>query len=165
MRLVEANYDTQETGCCAKLDVELWDGRELVWEDKPFLRDHIRELLHIPLNFGSVISRDHAAIESAEAYPEEPIWLTDEVSPWGADIFVAVDRDVPNVQMERLSGRFLTKVFEGPYRSVTTWVREMEDYVQGQGERLEKLFFYYATCPKCAKHFGANRVVLFAKLA
>ena len=83
MKLEQTNYDNSETGCCARLDTKLWDERELEWEDKPFLKDHIRSFLHIPLNFGSVISRDHAVVQQAEAYPEEPFWLTDEVSPWG----------------------------------------------------------------------------------
>ena len=125
MKLAEAKYDNAETGCCAKLDAGLWDGRRLEWNEKPFLKDHIRSLLHVPLNFGSVISRDHAAIEEAEAYPEEPIWLSDEVSPWGSDVYVAVDRDVPNAKIERLSGTFLTKVFEGPYRNVGKWMEQM----------------------------------------
>jgi hypothetical protein len=164
MKLAETTYDNSETGCCARLDGDRWDGRELTWEEKPFLRDHIRAFLHIPLNFGSVISRDHAQVEEAAAYPEEPIWLTDEVSPWGSDIYVAVDRDVPGAKIETLSGTFLTRVFEGPYREVGKWTREMEEYVRGRGCEPRKLYFYYATCPKCAKHFGQNRVVLFAQV-
>jgi len=116
MKLAQADYDNAETGCCAKLDATRWDGRKLEWKDKTFLKDHIRSFLHIPLNFGSVISRDHAAIEEAEAYPREPIWLTDEVSPWGSDVYVAVDRDVPNAKMERLSKCLLD---EGLRRSVS----------------------------------------------
>ena len=77
MKLEQTNYDNSETGCCARLDTKLWDERELEWEDKPFLKDHIRSFLHIPLNFGSVISRDHAFVQQAEAYSEEPFWLTD----------------------------------------------------------------------------------------
>ena len=83
MKLDETDYDNAETGCCARLDAQLWDGRKLEWNDKPFVKDHVRSFLHIPLNFGSVMSRDHAAIEEAEAYSKEPIWLTDEVSPSG----------------------------------------------------------------------------------
>ena len=52
MKLEQTNYDNSETGCCARLDTTLWDERELEWEDKSFL--------HIPLNFGAVISRNHA---------------------------------------------------------------------------------------------------------
>ncbi len=165
MKLSETKYDASETGCCAKLDTKLWDGRVLEWKDKPFLKDHIRAFLHVPLNFGSVISRDHEAVEGAEAYPEEPIWLTDEVSPWGSDIYLAVDKDVPNATIERLSGTFWTKVFEGPYRKMNQWMREMDEYVAAKGGKSEKTYFYYATCPKCAKHYGANHVVLFAKVA
>lgn len=164
MKLEETNYDNSETGCCAKLDTKLWDGRELDWKDKLFLKDHIRSFLHIPLNFGSVISRDHAAVQNAAAYPEEPFWLTDEVSPWGSDVYLAVDRAIDGAQIEKLSGKFLTKVFEGPYRNAGKWVRDMEEHVARQGQTTKKLYFYYATCPRCAKHYGKNHVVLFAQV-
>lgn len=165
MKLAETNYDNSETGCCARLDRALWDRRELVWEDKPFVKDHIRAFAHIPLNFGSVISRDHAAIEQAAAYPEQPIWLTDEVSPWGSDIYLAVDREVPGKEIVHLSGTFLTRVFEGPFKDIGRWIAEMNAYVAEQGREPEKLYFFYATCPRCAKAFGKNEVVVFARVA
>lgn len=164
MKLEQTNYDNSETGCCARLDIKKWDEQELDWKDKPFLKDHMRSFLHIPLNFGSVISRDHAVVQEAEAYPEDPLWLTDEVSPWGADIYLAVDREIPNVRVEKLSGKFLTKVFHGPFRDIGKWCRQMEEYVAGKDKQLQKLFFYYATCPKCAQRFGRNDVVLFAQV-
>jgi hypothetical protein len=164
MKLAETTYDNAETGCCAPLDVALWDEQELTWQDKPFLKDHIRAFLHIPLNFGSVVTRDHAAIEAAEAYPERPFWLSDERSAWGSDLYTAIDGEVPGAEVERLSGTFLTKVFEGPYREARSWVREMGDFARGRGREVQKVYFYYATCPKCAKHFGKNQVVLVAKV-
>jgi hypothetical protein len=164
MKLAEANYDNSVTGCCAGADREKWDRREFVWEEKPFLKDHIRAFLHIPLNYGAVISRDNEAIETAEAYPEEPIWLTDEVSPWGSDIYVAVDRDVPNQEIVEISGKFLTRYFEGPYKNIGDWIKETKAYAREEGYEPEKLYFYYATCPKCAKKLGANQVVAFAKV-
>ena len=164
MKLAETNYDNTETGCCARLDPALWDEKEVTWRDKPFLRDHIREFLHVPLNYGSVITRDNAAIDQASAYPEDPLWLTEEVSPWGSDIYLAVDRDVPGMTVEKISGTFLTKTFEGPYRHAGKWAHAMEEYVRSQGKDVERMYFYYATCPKCAKELGENRVVLFAKV-
>ena len=125
----------------------------------------MRNLLYIPLNFGPVISRDHAAIEQAAAYPEQPFWLTDCVSSWGSNLYVAVDRDVPRANIARLSGTFLTRLFEGPYRHIARWRQEMHTYVRDQGREIEKTYFFYATCPKCAKQLGANQVVLFEKLA
>lgn len=86
MKLAETKYDNSETGCCARLDVAKWDERELEWTDKPFLKDHVRALLHIPINMGTVMGRDQKAIEDAAAYPEDPFCLSDEVSPWGSDV-------------------------------------------------------------------------------
>ncbi len=164
MKLSETTYDNSETGCCARLDESRWQDKEVEWHDKLFLKDHIRAFLHIPLNFGSVIGRDNAAIENAAAYPEEPIWLTDEVSPWGSDVYLATDREVPNAEMVKLSGRFFTKVFEGPYSDIGRWIAQMNEAAQDRGYTVEKMYFFYATCPKCAKHFGKNQVVLFARV-
>lgn len=165
MKLADTNYDNKETGCCARLDEKRWDNQELTWKDKPFAKDHIREFLHIPLNFGSVMARDHAAIEKAEGYAAEPLWLVEEVSPWGADMFMATDREIPNMHMEYLSGTFLTKVFTGPFRNIGSWIAETESFVKSRERKLEKLYFFYATCPKCAKTFGKNQVVVFAQVS
>lgn len=40
----------------------------------------------------------------------------------------------------------------------------MEALVKEKGRHLEKLYFFYATCPKCAKRFGKNQVVAFANV-
>lgn len=163
MKLAETRYDNTETGCCERLDASKWDEQEFHWDDKLFLRDHVRSFLHVPLNYGSIISRDLAAVEDAGAYPEVPLTLTEEVSLWGADIYVALDREVPDAQMQRLSGTFLTKVFEGPYRDAGKWADRMGEYVEGRGSQVKALYYYYATCPKCARTFGKNSTVLFAQ--
>ncbi len=164
MKLAETTYDNAETGCCARLDAAKWDDREFEWKDKLFLKDHIRAVLHMPLNMGSVMGRDQAAIEAAAAYPADPLWLSDEISPWGSDVYIAVDHAVPETETVALSGRFLTKVFTGPYRDVGKWIKAMDAYVESLGKRTKRHLFYYAMCPKCAKHFGKNQVVLFAEV-
>lgn len=90
--------------------------------------------------------------------------LTDEKSLWGCDIFIDVSKKVPDAQMTTLSGIFLTKVFEGPYQNAGIWAKEMEEYVKNKGKELKKLYFSYTTCPKCAKEYGKNYVVLFAQI-
>lgn len=164
MKLAETQYDNRETGCCARVDPTRWDDQTMSWKGKPFLKSQVRALFHVPLNFGSVVTRAHAAIEAAAAYPQEPFCLSDEISPWRSDLLVAVDREVPDQETVRLSGTFLTKVVEGPFRDAGRWVREMKEHVAAQGRDARKIYLFYATCPKCAKHFGKNRVVLFAQV-
>lgn len=165
MKLAETTYDNHETGCCAPVDPARWDGRTLHWEERPFVRDRIRSFFHVPLNFGAVAARCHAAVEAVEGYPEEPFWLSDEVSKWRSDFYLSVDRPVLGAETVTLSGTFLTRVFEGPYRDAGRWIRAMREHVESQGYRPVKILFFYATCPRCAKHFGKNQVVLFAQVA
>ncbi|MHB8972977.1 MAG: hydrolase [Pirellulaceae bacterium] len=49
-------------------------------------------------------------------------------------------------------------------RNAGKWVREMQTYVDSQHRELQTLYFFYTTCPKCAKHYGKNYVVAFAKV-
>jgi hypothetical protein len=152
------------TGCCELFDPVLWQEKEVMWHDKLFVKDHITSFLHIPLNTEKVIVRNMELIERANAKAPHQLMLTDETSLWGADIYIDVFRDVPGAQMTSLTGTFLTKVFEGPYKNVGTWAKEMEAYVLKRGRRLVKMYFSYTTCPKCAKVYGKNYVVLFAQV-
>jgi len=40
----------------------------------------------------------------------------------------------------------------------------MADYVSRKGKTSKKTYFFYATCPKCAKYYGKNYVVILAQL-
>ncbi len=165
MKLTETNYDNSETRCCARLYVDRWDGQELSWQDKPFLKQRVWQLMHMPLNFGRLVDKTHATIEKAEAYPAEPLWLMNEISPWRGDFLVALDREIDDAPIERISGTFMTKVFEGPYRDTGKWIQALGTIVSEAGHTLRHTYVYYATCPSCAKHFGANRTVLFGRVA
>ncbi len=61
--------------------------------------------------------------------------------------------------MVRLSGDYLTKVFEGPFKDVPKWEKEMEAFVKEKGKQAKKIYYFYTTCPKCAKYYGKNYVV------
>ena len=150
--------------CCPKFDPAPWDGKEITWEKKLFLQDRVVSCFHIPLNFGAVMTRSMATIASAGAMPGEMIVLTDENSLWGADVYVAIAKDIPGARTTTLSGTLLTKVFEGPYRNIRLWVEELKTYVKGQGKDLRKLYFFYTTCPKCAQKYGRNYVVILAQV-
>lgn len=150
--------------CCPKFDPAPWDRNTVIWNGKKFVKDHVTSFLHIPLNYGAVMSRNLDAIEAAGALPAIRLTLTDENSLWGADVYLEVTKEVPGRIIQELSGTFLTSVFEGPFSRVREWVGEMSDYVSGQGRSTQKLYFYYTTCPKCAKKYGRNYVVLLAKV-
>ncbi|MDP6630692.1 MAG: hypothetical protein QGH42_06525 [Kiritimatiellia bacterium] len=154
--------DTDE--CCPRFEPEPWEGKELHWDEKLFVKDRVKSFLHIPLNFGAVMTRNVEPIKAVEAFEEPPLVLSDENSLWGADVYIAASDDVPGANMATISGTFLTKVFEGPYKNMRQWIEEMNTYASSQGKKAEKLYFFYTTCPKCAKKYGKNYLVILAKV-
>lgn len=164
--------DTKLTGCCEPFNSEPWkdpsigsgQAKEITWKNKLFVKDHVTSLLHFPLNFGQKVVKNMKLIEKANAKVSYQLMLTDEKSLWGADIYIDVIKKVPGAQMATLSGTFLTKVFEGPFQNVGKWTEEMKDYVKSKGKELKKMYFSYTTCPRCAKAYGKNYVVLFAQI-
>jgi hypothetical protein len=153
-----------ETGCCPRFNPEPWDEKEVTWQDKIFIKDNVRSFLHIPLNFGQVVVKNMEMIEEAGALAPQPLMLSDEKSLWGTDVYIAVSKEVPRAEMARISGTFLTKVFEGPYKNAGKWAKEMKAYVKSKGKEIKKMYFFYTTCPKCAEVYGKNYTVLLAKI-
>lgn len=155
----------QLTGCCPRFDPAPFQGACIEWRDEPFVKMHITSLFHVPLNMGKQVTRANALIEAAAATPKVPLMLSDESSPWGADLYIHVTKPVPDAQMATLSGTFLTEVFEGPFRDAPKWAEQMRGYVASKGKTIQKLYFAYTTCPACAKAYGKNYVVLFARVS
>ena len=155
-------YDQHE--CCPRFDPEPWDETEFTWENRRFVRDRVTSVLHIPLNFGAVMKRNLGPIQAAGAFPDTVVVLSDENSLWGADVYIEVTREIPGSTMAAISGSFLSKVFEGPYRDMRKWIKEMRAFVQSKGKSLQKMYFFYTTCPKCAKKYGKNYVAILAQV-
>ena len=160
-------YDMSDnpTGCCPRFNPENWDNQDLHFRDKLFLRAGTRSLCHIPLNMGSVFRKTFQAIDEANARSDPNfIVLSREKSAWSAEHLFAVDKEVVDADMTRLTGDYLTRVFEGPYRNMRQWCEELDNSVRAKGEDPEQAYFFYTTCPKCAKTYGKNYVVGVAKV-
>ena len=154
----------EQAECCPKFDPAPWQERWITLDGRRFVKDRVRSFLHIPLNFGGVMVRNMAAIRKAGAEAPNMLLLSDENSPWGADVYLEVAREVPGLPMASIAGTFLAQVYEGPYRDMGKWIADMKKRVEAKGKALKKLYFYYTTCPKCAKKYGQNPVVLFAQV-
>jgi hypothetical protein len=157
-------YEQAETGCCPRFNPVPWDDKEVVFQDRLFLKDHMRTFLHIPLGFGKVMVKNMAKIKEADALAPEPLMLYEDKSLFGADLYIAVAKEVPGAEMARVSGTFLSKVFEGPFKDMGRWVKEMRQYVKSKGRDMKNVFFFYTTCPACAKVYGKNYTVLLAEV-
>lgn len=161
------HYDdsVNTTGCCPKFNPDGWNDAVLHFEDKSFLRAETRGAMHVPLNMGKVFQRVDEHAQAAGGWdPSNMIVLSRDLSPWKAEHLFSSDTPVPDEEMTALSGDFVTRVFEGPYSKARDWDKEMREIVQIHGSDPSDVFFFYTTCPKCAKHYGKNYVVGVARI-
>ena len=150
--------------CCPVFDPDLWQERWLALDGRRFVQARVRSFLHIPLNFGTVLTRNLERIRAAGAVPPVRLALTDENSIWGADLFLEATREVPGARMASLPGTYLAQAYAGPYRDMSRWIADLRRRLAGKGKPMRRLLFYYATCPVCARQHGRNHVVLFAQV-
>ena len=161
-------FDQSEnpTQCCPRFNPLGWDGQEMHLRDKRFLRARTISVAHVPLNMGKVFARVQAAITAAAASdPTHWLVMSREVSAFSAEHLFAVTREVPGEEMFSVSGDFLTRVFEGDYGHMRHWHAEMEALARARGRGPKAVWFFYTTCPKCAKVYGKNPVVGIVELA
>jgi len=161
--MIKKIYDS-ETGCCKRFNPRPWENKTIRFNNTMFLKDRVRSFFHIPLNFGKVMGRNMEKITEANALAKVPICLSDENSLWGADIYIAVSKKIENSKIVKIPGVFLSKVFEGPFKNIGKWIKDMQEYVASKGKQTKKLYFFYTTCPVCAKVYGKNYIVLLAKI-
>ena len=142
----------QEKECCPKFNPDLWDGKTLEWHNKKFIKDKVFTLFFMPINFGQVITRMMKKVEKAGATTQENLCLSDHTSKWNMDLYLAVNKETPGVQNVTLSGKFLSKVYEGDFKDTGKWCKDFQDYAKSQNLEIKKLYMWYTTCPKCAKN-------------
>ena len=153
-----------ETGCCPRFNPKPWDGKVSTWKNKRFVKDRVFTLFNIPINFGGVITKLWKKIDAAGAEMPDYMGLSDHTSMFNMDIYVAVDRKIPDAENVTMSGKFLSKVYEGPYQDTGKWCKDFGKYAKKKGLSIKKWYMWYTTCPSCAKHYGKNYVVIIAKV-
>lgn len=152
--------------CCPKFNPEGWNNQELNWQEKKFVKGNAMSFLYIPLNMGSMMKKMMAQIEKDgyELPKDKWLMLSSDVSPWKSEHFIAVDKEIDGIENINMSGKFYTKVFEGPYKEAKNWHGEMINLAKEKGMEADKVYFYYTTCPRCIKKYGKNYVVGFVKV-
>ena len=153
-----------EKTCCPKFDPIPWDGKLIKWEDRKFIRAKVCTFFYMPVNFGRVMIRLNKIVEKAGATMPDFLCLSDHTSKWNMDLYLAVDKEVPGTENVSFSGLFYFKVYEGAFRDVGKWCKDFEQILKSKEFKYEKIYTWYTTCPKCAKKYGKNYVVLLTQV-
>lgn len=150
--------------CCPPFEPSVWDDKTFEWKNKRFIKDNVFCLFYMPMNFGGVMKRVNVKLTNAGATMPDYLGLSDHTSKWNMDLYLAVDKEVAGAENTVLSGKFFSKVYEGPFRDTEKWCKDFESVAKVKGFTIKKWYMWYTTCPKCAKKFGKNYVVVVGQI-
>ena len=133
------------------------------------MKDSIPEFFHIPLPsmISKKITRMWTAVEDNKAdspNKEDTLILFRDPTPFKEEIYISVEKDVPNEKNVILSGTFISKVFDGGYNDIPRFVKEMDKYLEKKDKKAKDYYIHYAYCPKCAQKYGNNYMIFFAQI-
>jgi len=150
-----------ENECCPKFDPAKWNNKTLNWKNKHFITAKVFTLFYMPINFGSAITK---LMKKVDHKVPDNLCLSDHTSMWNMNIYLAVDKEVPNANNVTLNGKFLSKVYEGPFKDTGKWMKDFQQYAKSKNVEVKKTYMWYSTCPKCAKKYGKNYVVVIGEI-
>lgn len=153
-----------QTECCPIFDPTPWDGQLIEWENKKFVKTNVCTLFYMPLNFGGVMKKMTKKLASTGATMPFGMCLSDHTTKWNMNIYLHVDKDVPNAENVTMSGKFLCKVYEGNFKETGNWCKDFDAYAKSRSLEITKWYMWYTTCPKCAKKYGKNYVVIIGRI-
>ena len=158
------NSEIETPECCPRFDPTPWDGKIFEWNNKKFIKDSVITQFYTPLNFGEVIVRMMGKVEKSGAQMPDWLCLSDHTSESNMDIYLAVDKEVKDAENVSLSGKFLSKVYEGPFEDTGKWAMDFDDFAKRKGLKTKKIYMWYTTCPACAEKYGKNYVVIIGEV-
>jgi len=158
--------DNQE--CCPKFEPKRWEEKTFEWENKRFIKESIPTIFHMPFpkSIGKKVTKMMALAEKGDSLSDDELdtlLLFNDPTTFKSDIYLSVTKNVPSAQNVLLSGTFISKVYDGAYHKVPKFMKQMKDFLRAQDIRADDFYVHYAYCPKCAKEFGHNYLVLFAE--
>jgi hypothetical protein len=157
-----------EDECCPKFNPKKWDEKTFVWKNKPFIRESIPTLFHIP--FPPMIGKKITRMMDLASNPNKIDLKKDEVlvlfrdpTAFKSEIYISVTGKVEGAKNTIISGTFTAKVFEGPYNAIPQYVKQMNQHLEREIPS-EDYYIHYAYCPKCEKKYGHHYMILFARV-
>jgi len=159
------NSNVNSMECCPEFNPEPWHNVIVEWKNKLFIKDKVCTLFYIPLNFGKVMVRLDKKTRQAGAKIPDYLCLSEHTSMWNMNLYLAVDKEISQAENITISGKFFSKAYEGNFNETGKWTKDFDKTLKEKSLSLKKMYMWYTTCPKCAKKWGKNYVVIFGEIA
>jgi hypothetical protein len=148
---------------------ESWDDVEFIWNNKPFIRSSVPEVLHLPI-VDSIETVNQTLLHKAlrlNAIPDdnEALILRHPISAWKEEVLLSVTHPVADNDYVEISGTFRSKVFEGKKSQLRSFLRQMNEFLTFRNERAVTYYINRVEPTSHEKKEEMHTYVIIAQVA
>ena len=154
----------KDTGCCVQIKPKKWDKKIHNWKKKPFYKTKYIHLFHIPLNYGQAIMGAVKKLEPKKLIKRDSMCISLEDGLFTSTLLIEMTKNAENLPVQKISGKYFSMIFKGDYKDTGKWVETFKKECKKKKYPLNKLMFWFATCPKCAEAYGGAQTIIFTKI-
>ena len=152
--------------CSSATDVSAWHNKTFEWTEKRFIKSDVSAFLTLPLNINRRRKQllQHANIAGADI--PEGMCMAVYVSEWKIDMYLAVDKYVPEVKNITMNGKYFSQVLDYAINNIQKCYSDFQKSLEQRGFKLkdDQIFFWYTLCPQCSKYHGQRHLILIARI-
>jgi hypothetical protein len=151
---------------CTTLNYEEWEGRRVMFQDKPFLTRRITRVLGISVGVEEEIEALRRQAEKLALAPGTPPMLLErDRGFFKSELFLALGTDRGPENIVCLNGAYLARVCRGPHEALgAACARFVAAIGKERGVTPNEIFYWYVDCPRCRPAHGGAVTIILARI-
>lgn len=157
---------TKKKGCnCPSVDVKKYDNETITWKDRYFYITPQPCFFHEPINFAVRIENAFTYIQDKGLkFNEKKHMIVQKDGMFRGKLMLGVSKPGKKVKgVHKLNKKFIAKSHVGSYKELGNTVRNLFKQAYKKGKILKGIYFWYTTCPECAKG-DQHKVVVMGEI-
>lgn len=151
--------------CCPKIKKSDFNNKEHNWDNKVFYTGDFLQIFYEPVGMMSKINNIKQEIIEMHKLEEPYMVLHKDVHPFKGKVLLNIERpkDIDE-NVELISGKFYSVMYEGEYELLNKEVRKMKEYIKEKyGLVPKEIYYWYVNCADCASA-DVKKTVIFARV-
>lgn len=151
---------------CPVLDGEEWEGRRVMFRQKPFLTRSVPRALGVSIGIEEEIGALRLQAEKLGLpLGEPPMVLERDRGFFKGELLLALGTDTGPENIACIDGAYLAAVHRGPHEGLgAARARFVETIGKERGVTPREVFYWYTDCPRCREAHGGPVTIILAKI-
>ncbi|HNR97741.1 MAG TPA: hypothetical protein PKX48_04555 [Planctomycetota bacterium] len=151
---------------CPALSYDEWEGRRVMFTQKPFLTRRVPRAFGVSIGVEEEIGALRRLALALDLPLGEPPMVLERVRGFfRGELLLALGTDTGPENIARLDGAYLAAVHRGPHETLGAARARFVAAIGGErGVTPREIFYWYTDCPRCRDARGGPVTIILARI-